>query len=434
VSVLENTELLETPPEYPMEPERLSPSIVLLFPFVVGALTVTAQIGGNVVVLWFGVLCAVAFVFGLIRNGLKIPREVAIFVCFVIWASLGIFSAYSPSVFVTMYWTLVQILLMVLIITHFTSNTKMTHGMLFAVLTGAAIVAISAYTSGEYGRSEGVGGVRVGGIIGSSHSFAMTMVYSAGIILYLFKTAKSWLMKGVYIATLPIIGKLVIASGSRMGFLSFVALGGVWYCLSYIREIKEKPAKTLGILILLIIGMVVLFSSLSNTTMAGRLKNLTDFLHGHAGPSSGSVEERHSLVIEGISLIVRHPVIGIGLSQFILISSSHLYSHSNYIEMFACTGVIGGLIYYSLYIVLYLRLRRVGKMIADIKGRELVCLAKTTVIIMCLSDIVNISYYSKMHWIILAIFIGWAYHIERELTSNNAYISTEDEFAVTEDR
>jgi O-antigen ligase len=426
VRVLEDTELLA---EYPLEPERLSPSIILLFPFIVGAISVSALTGANTVVVGLGALCVIAFGFDLIRSGLNMPREMAIFMCFMVWAFLGISSAYSVYVFLVMFSTMLQLFLMAIIITHFVRNTKMARVLLFAALTGAMIMAVSAYTSGEYRLAE-VAGQRVSGLALNANSFAMTLVYTTGIVLYFFRTAKSWLMKGVYIAGLLIIAKLVIASGSRAGFLGFVALCGVWYCLSYIREIKEKPAKTIGMLILLMIGMVVLFSSLSNTTLGERFKGLMGYLHG--GISSGSIEQRHAMVEKGIAYIKQHPVMGIGLNQFTLVSGEQKYSHSNYIEILCSTGVIGGLIYYSLYIALYLRLRRVGKMVKDIKGRELVCLAKTMIIIICFLDIVNISYYVKQHWILLAIFIGWSFHAEHELNSNNAYAPAEAEHVVTE--
>jgi O-antigen ligase len=430
--VLENTEQMEISDEYPLVSERVSPSIIFLFPFIVGAISVSALAGANYAVVGLGVLCVIAFGFDLIRSGLNMSREMAIFMCFLIWAAIGIVSAYSMYVFLIMFSTLVQLFIMAFIITHFARNTKMARILLFAAMTGTAIVAVSAYTSGEYRLAEDVAGQRVGGLTLNANSFAMTLVYTTGIVLYFFRTAKSWLMKGIYAAGLLIMAKLVVASGSRAGFLSFVALCGVWYCFSYIREIREKPAKTIGMLIIMIVGMVVLFSSLSNTTLGERLKGFMGFLHGSI--SSGSIEQRRAMVEKGIEYIKQHPVMGIGLNQFTLISGEQKYSHSNYIEILCSTGVIGGLIYYSLYIALYLRLRRVGKMITDIKGMELVCLAKTMIVIICFLDIVNISYYVKQHWILLAIFIGWAFHVEHELTSRNTYIPTETEYAVTEDR
>jgi O-antigen ligase len=430
--MLENTELLEVPPEYPMEPERLSPSIVLLFPFIVGAISVTAQIGWNYVVNGFGILCVVVFGFDLIRGRLSMPREVAIFMCFLLWTITGIFSAYSAYAFLTKFSTMLQFFLMAFLISHFTRNTKMARVLLFAVLTGAMVMGVAAVLSGDYRRTEEAANVRLEGLTRNSNAFSIAMTYATGIMLYFFKTAKSRLVKGVYVVAVLAVARLVLASGSRAGFISFSVLCSAWFCLSYIREIKEKPAKTLGMFILLIIGMVVLFLSLSSMLIGNRLNSLTDYLHGGRGDTS--IAMRHEMVQKGIAFIKEHPVTGIGLGQYGIVSGEIGYSHNNYIEIFSSTGIIGGLIYYSIYIALYLRLRRLGKMVEDIKDRELVCLGKTIIIIMFLSDVPNVSYYNKQHWIQLAIFIGWAFHIERELTSNNAYISAEDEFAVTEYR
>ena len=430
--MLEDTEPLEIPVEYPLEPERLSPSIIFLFPFIAGAISVSGLYGANYVVIGLGVLCTVALGFDLTRTGLSMPREATIFICFMVWASLGISAAYSIHVFLTMYSTMLQLLLMVFVITHFAHNTKMARGLLFAALIGAMIMALSAYTSGEYRRAEEFSSERVAGFALNANRFSMTLVYTTGIVLYFFKTAKSWLVKGLYVAILLAMTKLIIASGSRAGFIGFVMLGVVWYCLSYLPEIKRKPAKTIGMFFVFIIGMVVLFSSLSNTPLFERLKSLTSYLHGGLG--GGSIEQRHAMTQKGIAFIVKHPVIGIGLSQFTLVSGEQQYSHNDYIEVFCSTGVIGGLLYYSLYIPLYLRLRRIGKMLKNIKDKELVCLGKTMVIVMCISSVSVITYSEKQHWILLSILIGWTFHIERELTGNNTYVPAEAEHAITEDR
>ena len=55
-------------------------------------------------------------------------------------------------------------------------------------------------------------------------------------------------------------------------------------------------------------------------------------------------------------MIKEHPLAGIGLYQFAALSSHETYSHNDYVEVAATTGLIGLAIYCSLFAVIGWRL------------------------------------------------------------------------------
>jgi O-antigen ligase len=281
---------------------------------------------------------------------------------------------------------------MIFMITHFASSTKAARYLLLAVLAGSFVVGLSAYLSGEYARAE-FEGERAAGFALNSNSFAMTLVYATAIILYFFKAARSWILKAIFGITLISVATLIIASGSRAGFISFVILSAAWFLFSYGREVRKRPVTVIIMFIVLLFGLFILFSSLSGTTMGKRLDEMMADFHGASASAGSSIDLRQTMVKKGIQLIEKNPIIGIGLSQFAIVSGVGLYSHNNYLEIFCSTGIPGGILYYSIYLVLWLRMRRLGKILSDSKSKELVSMAKALIITIVISNTVVIDYW-----------------------------------------
>ena len=62
-----------------------------------------------------------------------------------------------------------------------------------------------------------------------------------------------------------------------------------------------------------------------------------------------STETRIYLVDTAKQVWMEHPVFGVGWNNFRSYNFMNLYSHNNYIEVLACLGIVGFLLYYSLH-------------------------------------------------------------------------------------
>jgi O-antigen ligase len=411
--------------DYSTAKERVSLFMIFLIPFIIGAVSITALPGANYVVVGMGVICAAGFAIGSLRGNIVFPPEALLFSGFLVWSGLGLFVAQVHLLVIGRMFTLFQLYVMTLIIFHFCTSTKTARYLLLAVLTGCFIVGLSAYLSGEYERAE-VEGERAAGFALNANAFSMTLVYASAILFYFFKTWKSWILKAILAVSLVGIALLVIASGSRAGFISFLVLSAAWFLFSYGREVQKQPVTVIIMLIVLLFGLFILFSSLSDTTMGKRLDEMMNAFR-ESGASGGSLGLRQAMVGQGIAIIKKNPIIGIGLDQFRVVSGTGTYSHNNYIEVFYSTGIPGGILYYSIFLVLWLRLRRLGKLLPDPKSKELVSMAKALIIMVLISDMAVIDYYIKLHWIVMAILIGWSYHKEQQIQSLLATTKNEEE-------
>jgi O-antigen ligase len=106
---------------------------------------------------------------------------------------------------------------------------------------------------------------------------------------------------------------------------------------------------------------------------------------------------------------------GGGLDNYRARSSSHLYSHSDYLEVAANTGIIGLLLYFSVYMILWLRLNRIKRMTDDPHVLYTVGLIKAIVIPMLLIAFGRVNITSKLTWIFLAAVFGYTWSVEKML-------------------
>jgi O-antigen ligase len=410
------------------EDGRVSAFIIFLVPFITAAISVECLSGLNYLVKGLGVICFVAYLMAAIRGTFVLPKEVMLFFAYVAWSSLGIFTAKAPTLHRITFFTILQFSVMITIIAHYSNNIKMTRILLFSVLVGAAIVGTASFVTGQYQRATLGGDIYRATSLGiNANTFSMTLVFAAAILLYLFETWKSWIMKVVAIGLMLLIALLIIASGSRAGFVSFVLLLPTWFFISYRKEIIKRPAVAILTLIMLLAALGFLFSRVAGTHMQERLDIM---LQARETGGGGSIQIRVTMLKEGLAIIKSHPLFGVGLNHFLLYSSSESYSHNNYVEVFCNSGIPGGILYYSIFVVLWLRLRRLSKLSMESRAKGFVNMAKAFVIIRLVSDIATMSYSRKISWIIVAILVGFSYQLEqkvkaRMLTEHSDFV---DEF------
>lgn len=404
------------------EDRRIPVFVLMLIPFMIGAIAVSGLTQFNNIVKGYGIICAAAFAIGTIR-GFVLPGEMKLLGGYLLWSLMGIFTAQSQFLFWEKFLTLFQIFIMALIFSNYAVNTRTTRLLLGAFFIGSLIVAVSGYVSGEYQNTAVDSVERVAGLQLNANGFAHLLVLGAAVLLYFFRTARSIVIKIGAMAILAVLSVLIIASGSRMGFIAFVILIPLWLFLSYRKELFQRPVVTLVMAILGILFLGYLFYRLQDTLLLTRLGQVG------GGAGDGSAVERRHLISEGLSIILSHPLIGVGLSNFIFYSRSGLMSHNNYIEVMANSGILAGIFYYSVFLVLWLRLRRLGKLPLGPRDSELVKTSMAILIIRLLCDLVGVFYYQKENWLLFSIIFGWAYHLEQRTRSEMTQASNlQDEF------
>jgi len=120
--------------------------------------------------------------------------------------------------------------------------------------------------------------------------------------------------------------------------------------------------------------------------------------------------------MEGLGMIKKSPIFGIGLSNFSVLSKTGLYSHSDYLEVASNTGIIGFIIYFSIYIVLWRRLSLIKKITTDSFILYKVNIFKTAILTILLFGFGKPHITSKITWIFIAIAVGYTSFVKSRIS------------------
>ena len=144
--------------------------------------------------------------------------------------------------------------------------------------------------------------------------------------------------------------------------------------------------------------------------------NLISLLMGNETRSSSDAWIRLAYVRLGMQLFREHPILGIGIANANIYTSSYYghnhYLHNNYVELLACGGIVGFLIYYSVWAWLLVTFIKCRKQ----RSREYdICLV--LLLIHIAMDYGAVSYYSKETFVFLLLFWMEAKNLLQERNS-----------------
>ena len=118
--MLENIETVEIPAEEPQESGRLSLFMLFLSPLIVLMTTVSYVEGASRIVVYYGFICVIAFLF---IGKIKFYKETIFFMLFLLWCLPGFLFTKSLESIFTNYTTLIQ--LFVLFLKHFQNHSDL---------------------------------------------------------------------------------------------------------------------------------------------------------------------------------------------------------------------------------------------------------------------------------------------------------------------
>ena len=161
--------------------------------------------------------------------------------------------------------------------------------------------------------------------------------------------------------------------------------------------------KTLFRLILYVgIGVAVVSFILSLPVFSGIMLRMETLLNSFTGEGKvdSSTLVRQEMVEIGIQTFLKYPFFGVGIgnsNELVKLYLHHdAYLHNNFIELLASGGIVGFLIYYSMYIYLIVQFWKYRKQKND---QYVICL--TLMLVLLAMDYGRVSYYAKTQYIFL---------------------------------
>jgi len=188
----------------------------------------------------------------------------------------------------------------------------------------------------------------------------------------------------------------ILASVSRKA-LVFVVLGIAFIVFAKIA--KKSIVKALVLLLVFAVIVVIAYNEMHKYEVFSGIVDRVDSLIGvvlkQEVSDSGDVW-RVSYQEVGVKQFLKTPILGVGIDNSYLITAPlgrETYLHNNYIELLACGGIVGLIIYYSIYIYIFYVLLKY-KTVKD--SLNVICIILALLIL--IMDVGMVTYYDKINY------------------------------------
>ena len=197
-------------------------------------------------------------------------------------------------------------------------------------------------------------GIRVGGDVFNANALGMCCGYSSVLLLFFAIFYKKWYCYVLMI--IPLVALIASASKKAIILLVIGFMMVVYYSLKQRRDFQKYAKIFFGGIVLVFILRFVLSMDIMYTVT----RRMETFLNMFNSDNTASVDNsssiRFSLITEGIKQFFKTPFFGLGMSGSVNLNRSKLnfpaYSHCDYVEHLVNGGLIGFLLYYSVFIML----------------------------------------------------------------------------------
>lgn len=378
--------------------------IDVLVTLLIASFTILSSLSSGIFIM-MGLLALIVFV-NLSRCMFYVRKELYLryMLAIIVYTYVTSLWALVPSDTYEMGGSLINITLCMVILynTYYYANLNR---LLRAVMWSGYIVVI--YTFLYYGFSYVMLVLTVGERIESDfaniNSVAISATFSLIINCY-FSLYKKWDISIVF--GLPSM-LIVFASGTRKAVVMIIA--GLFILVIMKQILKSK--NTLGLMLRVVMAifvMMLFFVAVSQLEVAqglmGRLEGLIASFTGE-GVVDHSSSIRSELREIGFSTMLEHPFgIGIGCPHILALqkTGNDFYLHCNYAEIAAGGGILGLIVFYSIYLH-FARLR------FYLKKDSIAIVLLALVVVMLLKDYGAVTYFYKdnyMLFIIICLYLS----------------------------
>ncbi len=324
---------------------------------------------------------------------------------------VGFFFAPSRGNHISQWITCLEYLFVEIVIasTIKASGKDIFHTLLLVVAIALALILlrnpVEYKNTGRYSISNDV----------NPNSLGLALVAGIWAVLYRQSNKKQPLVfTGIIVA---LLGYCILLTGSRKSLIGAGLTIVLWLIFCFLPDLKGNSVwrGTITLFVMLILIFIIVrefISAYSNTTIATRMDNL--FYEASEG-------QRSNMYQYGFELIRRNPLFGIGFQGFKYYYG--LYSHATLIEVPVSGGIIGTVLYFSIYFLSLKNIRSVYKKTKGIKDfypeHRRIKMILVLWLVMAFYTICIIHPYQFDSGIYFGIIFGETAYLERRIAKND---------------
>jgi O-antigen ligase len=382
---------------------------LLLIPFIVGLLTISYFEGLSKIMILYGFVLAGAFSIYFLYHRLRLQPEVIVYFAWVLWSLSGVFVAIDKDLYLEKLLTVIQVSALIFLVSGIVSLKRNISVFMLTIVIGGLIVLLSSFYTGEFlDVAQSETGERAAGFVQNANGFAYNLLFVVYAVFYFWDRKSSLLWRILLTSILAASALGIVYSGSRNGIIGFTAFILLWWYFCHKKKLPKNPLRLFIVLLILLVGISYSANYVLSKTYLGKRIQIQYI------EDSSSSQTRFQLYKEGFNMILHNPIFGVGLDNFRVLSTG-LYSHSNYIEIASTTGIVGFVIYFTIFPILWRRLNRIRSMYYEPHSSYIIGLLKAAILTMLIQSFATVNYYSKITWVFLAAAIGYSWSEERTL-------------------
>lgn len=377
-------------------------NILGFFLFLYILLLITMEQINSKVIYVSNILMILALVYYKIKHSqllVKYNSIIVIYIIFLIYSILSLLWAVDISIGLLRSINLLFISINLIVILNILYKINTIAPILFAFIIFTIINFLLLNNLFGYQAGTWVG-IRFVGTTGNANGLAITLFLSNFMSFYYLNQMRTQ-NKYFYIIYMNIFMSLftIIATGSKKGLIlsAVLLVSYIFSNLEFNKKIILKLIKNLLILatVTFILIQVVDFSAFTEQLdkLLFRLELAMDTFQSNKSGDK-STKDRLLLIQYGYEYFQNNPLLGMGNTSFTAIHG--FYAHNNYIDILANLGLVGFIIYYSMHILLLLK-------IFELKEMKIKILFLFFVISILMMDFALVSYYSKVIILFLTV-------------------------------
>ena len=299
----------------------------------------------------FWIALATLLVFVITQLGLENTitvrtREVKLVFLLALLGAISIPQALAPQKAFNAFYEFVKVVLIFIVMVNVVRTEKRMRILWIVILAATCMLSIDAVVNYRMGNFE-LGGLRIkgsiGGLFDNPNDLALHLVTMVPIALAFFFTSRNPLTKILFLGVAVLTVGGIVVTFSRGGFLALLAATTLLLWKLF------RSSRWLMILVapVLVVGFLVFAPGNYRT----RLSTTGD----------DSSMARFDDLKRSVYVASRHPILGVGMDNYILFSNSNKSTHNAYTQVAAELGTAAAIVYILFIITPFRGLRRIEK-------------------------------------------------------------------------
>lgn len=345
----------------------------------------------------------------------KYPIEMKLLNLWFLFAFItGVFSSSSmDNFFIGIEKVTLTILIANFIVLILLNRVELVNYIFLGILLAGLIQVFGVLTGVNSDYLDATG--RAVGFSSNPNSLGMKMIYaSLSVLLFLVLNKSKLIYILISLTLLTIFTSVVFDSGSRKSLLTLGFIILAFVPLYFTKNSNKTNPKSIFYSIVILIVTLTLINTFLSVFIEGTAVSNRIEMGEERGGVEGDI--RYIMYLYGVDLFLENPVFGVGFNNFRTHFFTGQYSHSDYIESLSTTGLVGFLMYQSVYVIIIFRSL---KLFISTKSRQARLYAGMSIIAITSLKIIGLGiilFYSPSALIILGVFSALTFRLKSNQT------------------